>query len=111
VCRAYIRVKINYSGWVSTLEQVKYDKLQSLFAKVANLVVDDDERTREVMEFLENQMNNTSISRRSTSCGSNLLSQGSVQIASDCGKVVRTSSDSILDPYCAKTNGTSRKFR
>ena len=78
MCRAYIRVKINYSGWVSTPEQVKYDKLQSLFANDANLVVDDEERTHEVMEFFENQMNNTSISRQSTSCGSNLLSQGSV---------------------------------
>jgi len=111
VCRAYTRVKINYSGWVSTPEQVKYDKLQSLFAKVANLVVDDDERTREVMEFLENQMNNTSISRRSTSCGSNCNSQGSVQITSDCGEVVRTSYDPILDPNCAKTKGAPRKLR
>ncbi|XP_052198368.1 protein FAR1-RELATED SEQUENCE 5-like [Diospyros lotus] len=111
VCRAYTRVKINYSGWVSTPEQVKYDKLQSLFAKVANLVVDDEERTREVMEFLENQMNNTSISRRSISSDNNILSQGSVQIAFDCGEVARTSSNPILDPHCAKTKGAPRKLR
>ncbi|XP_052178716.1 protein FAR1-RELATED SEQUENCE 1-like [Diospyros lotus] len=98
VCRAYTRVKINYNGWVSTPEQVRYDQLQSLSAKVANLVVDDEERTRKFMELLENQLNNLTISIPRTNCGSNLLSQGSVQISSDCGKAARTSFGLILDP-------------
>ncbi|XP_052169880.1 protein FAR1-RELATED SEQUENCE 4-like isoform X2 [Diospyros lotus] len=110
VRRAYTRVKINYNGWVNTPEQVRYDQLQSLFANVANLVVDDKERTRELMELLENQMNDLTISRLRTTCGSNLLSQGSVQSASDCGKVARTSSGLILDPHCTKTKGALRKL-
>jgi len=85
--------------------------LQSLSAKVANLVVDDEERTREFMELLENQLNNLTISIPRTSCGSNLLSQGSVKISSDCGGVARTSSGAILDPQCTKTKGAPKKLR
>jgi len=110
VCRAYTRVKINYNGWVSTPEQVRYDQLQSLSAKVANLVVDDEERTREFTELLENQLNNLTISIPRTSYGSNLISQGSVQVSSDCFEVAKTLSGPILDPRCTKTKGAPKKL-
>ncbi|KAL2471779.1 Protein FAR1-RELATED SEQUENCE [Abeliophyllum distichum] len=98
--KAYTRVKINYFGWVSTPAQVRYDQLFKTFGKVANLVVDDDFCTQELMEFLENHM----------TCGSNFLSQNSVQLASDSREVEITQMVSILDPTCKKTKGAPRKI-
>ncbi|KAL2474604.1 Protein FAR1-RELATED SEQUENCE 5 [Abeliophyllum distichum] len=104
VQRAYTRVKINYFGWVSTPEQVRYDQLFKTFGKVANMVVDDDVRTRDLMEFLENHMNELFISKPSMPCGSNLLTR-------DCTEVVITKMGPICDPTCKKTNGAPRKIR
>ncbi|XP_052178324.1 protein FAR1-RELATED SEQUENCE 5-like [Diospyros lotus] len=62
VPRAYRRVKINYNGWVTTPKQARYDQLHGLFDEVANLVIDDDERTRNLMELLQNELKDLTIS-------------------------------------------------
>ncbi|XP_052209231.1 protein FAR1-RELATED SEQUENCE 5-like [Diospyros lotus] len=61
--------------------------------------------------LLQNEIKNLTISRLITSYGSNPLSQGSVQIASDCPEGARTSSGPILDPHCTITKGAPRKLR
>ncbi|KAL2484747.1 Protein FAR1-RELATED SEQUENCE [Abeliophyllum distichum] len=91
---------------------VRYDQLFKTFGKVANLVVDDDVRTKELMEFLENYMNEIVISKPSMTCqDSNFLSQNSVQLASDSREVEITHMVPILYPTCKKTKGTPRKIR
>ena len=109
--KAYRRVKIYYNGWVTTLEQARYDQLHGLFDEVANLVIDDDERTRNLTKLLQNKLKDLTISRSITSYGSNSLSQGSVQIASDCPEDARTSSGHILNLHCTITKGAPRKLR
>ncbi|KAL2526015.1 Protein FAR1-RELATED SEQUENCE [Abeliophyllum distichum] len=108
--RAYKQVKINYFGWVSTPEQVRDDQLFKTFGNVANLVIDDDVRTRELMEFLKNHMNELVISKPSMTCSSNLLSQNSVQLASDSREVEITPMSPILYPTCKKHKGHPRKI-
>ncbi|XP_052181047.1 protein FAR1-RELATED SEQUENCE 4-like [Diospyros lotus] len=45
VRRAHSRVAINYDGWVSTLEQRKYDEMRKAFDKVADLTTNSESRT------------------------------------------------------------------
>ncbi|XP_052195252.1 protein FAR1-RELATED SEQUENCE 5-like isoform X1 [Diospyros lotus] len=57
VSRSYMRVKINYNGWICTPNQLRYDKLCIVFAKIADLVADDEERTQSTIEWMESQLN------------------------------------------------------
>lgn len=109
--RVYRKVKINYNGWVTTPKHARYDQLHGLFDEMANLVIDDDERTHNLTELLQNELKDLNISIPITSCGSNPLSQGNVQIAFDCPEGTRTSSGPILDPHCTITKGAPRKLR
>ncbi|KAL2479796.1 Protein FAR1-RELATED SEQUENCE [Abeliophyllum distichum] len=104
---AYTRVKINYFGWVSTPEQVRYDQLFKTFGKVSNLVVENDVRTRDLMDFLENQMNELSISKPSMACGSNLNSQNSGHLTS----LAITEMGPIFNPTCKKTKDAPKKIQ
>ncbi|VFQ86402.1 unnamed protein product [Cuscuta campestris] len=56
VQRAYTRVKIDYDGWVCTVQQQRYDDLCKNFQVLANMVVDDEERTNEIMEWMEREL-------------------------------------------------------
>ncbi|KAL2531530.1 Protein FAR1-RELATED SEQUENCE 1 [Abeliophyllum distichum] len=60
--------------------------------EVADLVADDEERSQQIMEWIECQSTDMSIPRSKPSCGSNFLSQHSVQIGSlstECEKMKR----------------------
>ncbi|XP_052195759.1 protein FAR1-RELATED SEQUENCE 5-like [Diospyros lotus] len=98
VSRSYKRVKINYNGWINTPGQLRYDELCNAFAKVANLVADDEEQTRATMEWIESQLNVLNISNAKLSCGSNIYAQHTVQEqVFDCGEAATVSSHQILD--------------
>ncbi|XP_052172135.1 protein FAR1-RELATED SEQUENCE 1-like [Diospyros lotus] len=79
VSRSYTRVKINYNGWISTLSQLRYDKLCSVFAKLVDLVVDDEDSTQATMEWMESQLTALRKSNTKPSCGSNIHVEDSVQ--------------------------------
>jgi len=107
-----MRVKINYNGWISTPSQLRYDKLCSEFAKVADLVADDEERTRATMEWIQSQLNAMSISKVKSSCGSRMYSQHNVEEEDpNCGEAATPSSGQIFDPRCSQTKGAPRKLR
>jgi len=108
VSRAYMKVKINYNGWISTPSQLRYDELCNKFFKIANVVSDDEERTRVTMEWMESQMNELSICNTNPSYGSNKYVKNIVQ---ECGEASTVSSGQILDPRWSQTKGAPRKLR
>ncbi|XP_022861207.1 protein FAR1-RELATED SEQUENCE 5-like [Olea europaea var. sylvestris] len=55
VNRPYTRVPINYDGWISTPEQVRYDQLCLAFTKLADLVAHDEERCQGIMDWIDLQ--------------------------------------------------------
>lgn len=104
VSRSYTRVKINYNGWISTPSQLRYDKLCSVFAKVADLVADDEDSTQATMEWMESQLTVLRKSNTKPSCGSNIHVEDSVQEQfPDSGEATTASSVQILDPRCSQT--------
>ncbi|XP_052198420.1 protein FAR1-RELATED SEQUENCE 5-like [Diospyros lotus] len=112
VSRSYMRVKINYNGWISTPSQLRYDQLCSAFAKVADKVADDEERTRATMEWIQSQLNASSPSNTNPSYGSNIYAEHSVQEqVRSCGEIAIGSSMQIMDPICSQRKGAPRKLR
>ncbi|XP_052198271.1 protein FAR1-RELATED SEQUENCE 1-like [Diospyros lotus] len=112
VSRSYMRVKINYNGWISTPSQLRYDQLCSAFAKVADKVADDEERTRATMEWIQSQLNGLSISNANPSYGGNIYAQHSMQEqVRSCGEIATASSKQIMDPICSQRKGAPRKLR
>ncbi|KAL2492850.1 Protein FAR1-RELATED SEQUENCE [Abeliophyllum distichum] len=111
VSRAYTRVKINYDGWITNPGQLRYDRLCLAFAKVADLVADDEERSQQIMEWIECQSTDMSIPRSKPSCGSNFLSQHSVQIGSLSTECEKNETVQILDPKFCKSKGAPKKLR
>ncbi|XP_022841930.1 protein FAR1-RELATED SEQUENCE 5-like [Olea europaea var. sylvestris] len=55
VRRAHTRVAVNYNGLVSTLAQMRYDEMSTGFAQLANLVADDERRSRAIIEWIKCQ--------------------------------------------------------
>ena len=107
-----MKVKINYNGWISTPSQLRYDKLCNKFFKIANVVADDEERTRATMEWMESQMNALNICNVNPSYGSYKYSENIVQEPIlDYGEATTVSSGQILDPRCSQTKGAPRKLR
>ncbi|KAL2462188.1 FAR1-related protein [Abeliophyllum distichum] len=99
-------MKINYNGWISTPAQLRYDELCEIFCKVADVVADDEEHCREIMDWLEMKMINLKISNNKSSCGSNLISGHSrVQASTERELVDKDYSVHTLDPKFSKTKG------
>ncbi|XP_052193928.1 protein FAR1-RELATED SEQUENCE 5-like [Diospyros lotus] len=110
--RSYMRVKINYNDWISTPSQLRYDQLCTAFAKVADLVANDEEQTRATMEWIQSQLNALNRSNANTSYGSNIYVQHSVQEqVRSCGEATTASSKQIMDPICSQRKGAPRKLR
>ncbi|XP_052181925.1 uncharacterized protein LOC127794717 [Diospyros lotus] len=111
VSRSYTRVKINYNSWISTPSQLRYDKLCSVFAKVADLVADDEDCTKATMEWMKSQLTALSISNAKPSCGSNTHVEDNVQEqVPDPGQATIASSGQIFYPKCLQTKGAPRKI-
>ncbi|CAH9114861.1 unnamed protein product [Cuscuta europaea] len=56
VKRAYTNVKINYDGWITTVEKERFRKLCKTFESLANMIADDDEKYQSVLLWLESQL-------------------------------------------------------
>ncbi|CAH9070917.1 unnamed protein product, partial [Cuscuta europaea] len=54
--RAYTQVKINYDGWITTVEQQRFDKLCKTFETLANSIADDEEKCNSVMMWLQRKL-------------------------------------------------------
>ncbi|XP_052179894.1 protein FAR1-RELATED SEQUENCE 3-like [Diospyros lotus] len=112
VSRCYMRVKINYNGWINTPSQLRYDQLCSAFAKVADKVADAEEQTQTTMEWIQSQLNALSISNANPSYGGNIYAQHSVQEqVHSCGETATASSKQLMDLICSQRKGAPRKLR
>lgn len=72
-------------------------------------VIDDEVRTRQLMEWLENQLDESSDSGPRTICGSNLPSQVIAPNGSAIGNGENMQTVRIIDPNSSKRNGAPRK--
>ncbi|XP_073129240.1 protein FAR-RED IMPAIRED RESPONSE 1-like [Henckelia pumila] len=114
VSRLYMRVKINYNGWITTPGQLNYEKLCEAFTNVADMAADNDEETQKLLEWIESKASDLAISKLRSGCGRNLVSPQSMQVQSD--HVDDTTQASIatckvLDPKYTKTKGAPKKLR
>ncbi|XP_022886215.1 protein FAR-RED ELONGATED HYPOCOTYL 3-like [Olea europaea var. sylvestris] len=53
VSRQYMRVPTTYDGLVCTVEQVRYEQLCSAFTKMADLVARNEERSKNLLRWIE----------------------------------------------------------
>ncbi|KAL2499725.1 Protein FAR1-RELATED SEQUENCE [Abeliophyllum distichum] len=74
--------------------------------EIADLVADDEERTREIR-----QSNELATSRSRLSCASNLHSQQSVQVGSESTEARNNATEIIFDPNLSRTKGAPKKIR
>ena len=105
-------MKINYNGWISTPSHLRYDKMCSVFNKLADLAADDEASTQATMEWMESQLIALRKSNTKPSCGSNIYVEDSVQEQfPNFGEAATVSSAQILDPRCSQTKEAPRKLR
>lgn len=95
--RAQTRVAVSYAGLVCTLEQLRHDNLVEEFITLADIATNDEDRTREPLDWIRVQSKEMSITKSITS--SNLLSQQSND----------TSSGNVQDPKCSKKEGRTKE--
>ncbi|XP_022891883.1 protein FAR1-RELATED SEQUENCE 5-like [Olea europaea var. sylvestris] len=53
VTRAHTRVPVNYDGLISTLWQLKYDKMCQRFATLADLTAEDDAKSDAIIDWID----------------------------------------------------------
>ncbi|XP_022841931.1 protein FAR1-RELATED SEQUENCE 5-like [Olea europaea var. sylvestris] len=109
VRRAHTRVAVNYNGLVSTLAQMRYDEMSTGFAQLANLVADDERRSRAIIEWIKCQCEELTSTK--SSIGSNVAAQNTVQVLTQCTDVANSTSVSILDPKLTRRKGAPKKLR
>lgn len=100
ISRLYTRVKVNYSGWDGKPGQKIYDQLCRAFARLADKVVGDKSRIKEITEWIEVQ--------ESKPCSSDSC------IDTNIGEVqdgVSSAKIDIEDPKHVKRKGAPRKLR
>ncbi|KAL6502674.1 hypothetical protein OROHE_024327 [Orobanche hederae] len=102
ISRHYTKLKINYSGWITTDEQVRYDRLSHAFGKLADVASGDEQRTQKLIEWIELQMNELNISSHQPN---------TAKMTYDCPLSLKDSNETILDPKFSKTKGAPRKLR
>ncbi|XP_022858879.1 protein FAR-RED IMPAIRED RESPONSE 1-like [Olea europaea var. sylvestris] len=108
VTRAHTRVRVKYTGLVSTPEQMRYDDMCQAFVEVAGLACTDEVRSRAIMDWIQCQA--AELRSLNSSCGSNVLSQATTHIASQCTDSQNIIGTSILDPKLSKRKGAPRKL-
>ncbi|XP_022885251.1 uncharacterized protein LOC111401644 [Olea europaea var. sylvestris] len=94
---------MNYDGLSSTPIQLRYDKMCQSFASLADMAINDDHQTHEVLEWIESKKQ--VLKTMGSSCGS------AFQIASDSGASQHNSNLGIQDPKCSKRKGAPKKLR
>ncbi|XP_073300968.1 uncharacterized protein [Primulina huaijiensis] len=110
VSRLYMRVKINYNGWITTPGQLNYEKLCKAFTDVADLAADNDNETQKLLEWIETKASDLAISKLGSGCGRNLISQLSMQV-DHVDDATQVSTCKVLDPKYTKTKGAPKKLR
>ncbi|XP_075499376.1 protein FAR1-RELATED SEQUENCE 2-like [Primulina tabacum] len=110
VSRLYMRVKINYDGWITTPGQLNYEKLCKAFTDVADLAADNDDETQKLLEWIETKASDLAISKLGSGCGRNLISQLSMQV-DHVDDATQVSTCKVLDPKYTKTKGAPKKLR
>ncbi|CAA3021759.1 FAR1-RELATED SEQUENCE 5-like [Olea europaea subsp. europaea] len=109
VSRAHTKVVANYDGLSSSPAQLRYDKLCQSFASLANLVAEDDEESRQVMEWIDCKEQTVGLTR--SIGGSNNLAQQASQIALDDGASHHFVKGSVQDPKYSNKKGVPKKLR
>ncbi|XP_075515863.1 protein FAR1-RELATED SEQUENCE 5-like [Primulina tabacum] len=110
VNRLYMRVKINYNGWITTPGQLNYEKLCKAFTDVAELAADNDDETQKLLKWIETKASDLAISKLGSGCGRNLISQLSMQV-DHVDDATQVSTCKVLDPKYTKTKGAPKKLR
>ncbi|VFQ98730.1 unnamed protein product [Cuscuta campestris] len=99
VKRAYTRVKVDYDGWICTVEQQRYDDFCNSFRALANKVVDDEYRTKEIMDWIQKEMSVEAMRSKNPSTGVQEIPEHT------------TSTPLVLDPLIGTRKGAPRKSR
>ncbi|CAH9099441.1 unnamed protein product, partial [Cuscuta europaea] len=104
--RAYTRVKINYDGWITIVEQQRFDKLCKTFETLANSIADDEEKCNSVMMWLQRQLEqHDHHPSHSSICGvMTPLPQSGRNVAKDQPQIIH-------NPKSSKRKGAPRKNR
>ncbi|CAH9100909.1 unnamed protein product [Cuscuta epithymum] len=106
VKRPYTRVKINYDGWITTVQQQRYDKLCKTFEDLANAIADDEEKYKSVMQWMQDQLHKCAGSTTTYSvCGV------MTQLPQLHTNVHGEAPGPIQDPKITKRKGAPRKNR
>ncbi|KAJ6794976.1 protein FAR1-RELATED SEQUENCE 9-like [Iris pallida] len=107
VKRYHSRCKITYNGWIATAEQKKYDELQNLFSKVADLGATDDERYNRYKEWVENELRVEHMKIQNFGSGKIVKStqQSDSTRIIDCAE---NASEEVGDPLCKTPKGRPR---
>ncbi|GER40690.1 FAR1-related protein [Striga asiatica] len=96
VNRLYMRVKINYVGWVNSPEQSRYDYLCRSFSMIVVIAAEDERHMSEINNWIASQYHYVSTTNKRPSCGSNLHPQPDV--------------GPIADPKFKTSKGAPRKL-
>lgn len=70
VSRAHIRVTVNSDGLVNTPGQLRYDEMCQIFVTVADLVANDEGKYRVIMDWIQLQNKELSLTKSSL-CSNN----------------------------------------
>ncbi|XP_073121140.1 protein FAR1-RELATED SEQUENCE 5-like [Henckelia pumila] len=114
VSRLYMRVKINYNGWLTTPGQLNYERLCEAFTNIADMAADNDEETQKLLEWIESKASDLAISKLRSGCSRTLVSPQSMQVQSDHvddTTQVSMTTCKVLDPKYTKTEGAPKKLR
>lgn len=95
--RPYTRVPINYDGWISTPDQVRYEKLCFAFTKLFDLVAHNEEQCKDISEWIESRT--VMATSKSNQVGSQYFEAGNIAVGD------------ILDPKSSRTKGAPKKLR
>ncbi|GER43819.1 FAR1-related sequence 4, partial [Striga asiatica] len=111
VCRSYQRVKINYDGWISTPDQLRYDNLCRAFAVVADKVANDDVRASKLMEWIGSVSNDLDLMNMDQRSEEKSNLDQSILVDSVNRGVDTILGPKISDPNHVKRKGAPRKLR
>ncbi|XP_022875791.1 protein FAR1-RELATED SEQUENCE 5-like [Olea europaea var. sylvestris] len=90
VSRPHTRVAVNYDGLASTPKQIRYDDLCQTFSKLADLAANDEGRARALKDWIKSQAEE--LRSLNSSNGSNLLSQPTTHLPSQCNNATSNKS-------------------
>ncbi|VFQ71301.1 unnamed protein product [Cuscuta campestris] len=97
--RSYTVVRMEYDGLPRTVEQRRYDMLCAKFQELAQIAADDEERTKDIVSWIDKQMLIPS------------LRKASDEHIPENMELDKTLTKDILDPTYSKRKGAPKKNR